>query len=124
ALWRREGGADPADQDAGAGARAEEYPRQLRGAGLDRVSRRRLGPGEDRQSETLPVDLGRYSLRPLRPAGGGRYSRVVPLLGSAQLGDRADGGGGWRTDAGLGNAERGVQRREAFRAVDLHAIDD
>lgn len=77
-------------------AGAQRRPRQLRRAGIDRVSRRQLGEAQDRQPEPLQRDPQEHSIRPARPPRGGRARRRFSGLAAGQLGDRPDNRGRWR----------------------------
>src|SRR5262249_32251344 len=76
--------------DPSGSARAQRHPRQLRGARLDRVSRRYLGEAQERQSEALQPHPGEHSFRPARAPRGGRERRPVPGLAARELGHGTD----------------------------------
>ncbi len=65
ALWRDQGGGDPLHRDAGGDVCEGRHPRERRRTWLDRVSRRRLGPAQERQSRTSTT----RSCAPSRSAG-------------------------------------------------------
>ena len=65
------------------------HPGQRRRAGLDHLSRGRLGAADPRGSRRdRPVPQGRSAARALRPARGGGARRGVPRLGRGQPGPR------------------------------------